>query len=64
MGTPTPLIIEGIAYDPGTISAPAFLDLRIRDADGEMWSFELSGKQAKKAFKRYKIGDVYDNVPE
>lgn len=59
------LIIEEIDYDTGTISAPAFLALGIRDADGEMWRFEIKGKNAKRAYANYKIGDVYDgDIPE
>lgn len=56
----TKLVIEEMDYDGGTISAPAFLTLGIRDADGEMWRFELKGKKAKRVHANYKIGDVYD----
>lgn len=49
------LKITAIKYDEGTLSAPAFLDITVED--GRV--YHLKGKQAKREFKQYKVGDTY-----
>lgn len=47
--------ITEMKYDAGTLSAPAFLDITVED--GRV--YHLKGKQAKREFKQYKVGDTY-----
>lgn len=47
--------ITRIDYDPGTISAPAFLDITTEDGN-----YTLQGKAAKAAYKTLRVGDDYD----
>jgi hypothetical protein len=53
--------IAEVRYDPGTLSAPAFLDFRLVKEDGTTDSWvALRGKAAKKAYTAYKVGDEYN----
>lgn len=47
--------IERVEYDPGTLSAPAFLE--VYTEDGEVHRFK--GKVAKRLKDQYKVGTVY-----
>ena len=63
MGSKPGRVILSTAYDKGTMSAPAFLDLALQ-ADDKVIYVTLKGKQAKK-LSSLKKGDLYyepDNV--
>lgn len=50
--------ITKVAFDPGTMSAPAFFDIWLENGEHVM----IQGKAAKKAALKYKEGDDYDKA--
>lgn len=51
-------VVVSATYDPGTLSAPAFLALEIQDEAGETTSVLLRGKRATRQ-KHLKVGDPF-----
>lgn len=53
-----PTVVVSAKYDPGSLSAPAFLSLEIQDENWEITSVLLKGKRATR-LKYLKPGDSY-----
>lgn len=50
--------VVSVKYDAGSLSAPAFLDLEVKDDQGDIEKIMLMGKRAKR-MSSVKVGDFY-----